>query len=1024
MKKYIQRIKGWVRQSLRLKIIAMAIIPVFIVQFAVGSLMFHAYGRVTTKLVSYRDLRLVNLTAEQVQTFLLEDKQHFTRMINELQEGQGDFDLQLGLGPGEDVESEVGDHQNKTYILNAEGVVVAAMPSQPEVIGEDWANRSYVAQTQETQTSFLSDILIDWPGEEMVIIATYPFVSTEDEWVGMAIEVSPLTATDNSRLYEELSPLLQTGPGNYIYLVDGNGRVIYHTDPRHIGEDFSAHPPVQQVLDGVADAQRIENLAGHDTVTAFAPVPDTSWSVVLEDDWATIARDTRGYQVILILLLSMACVVPAFLVTVGLKKIAHPIEALTVAAQEVANGDFDQTIRVETGDEIETLATQFNAMARQLQESYTHLEQRVRERTAQLTHANKKYRAVSELTSDYIYYLNITETGEFVLDWATEAFPRLTGYALEELSANGGWLGIIHPDDLPAYQARRQKLLATEQAEHWNMPSFTYRIVTKGGETRWLRDYWQPLWDTDQGRVAHILGATEDVTAAKEAEEALRRAAEEAQRAAEAAEAANRAKSVFLANMSHELRTPMNAILGYSQLMTRDPHITGEQREYLETIGRSGEHLLGLINDVLTMSKIEAGRITLQENAFDLHRQLEGLQEMFAMRANAKDLALILDIAPDVPRYIQADEGKLRQVLMNLLSNAVKFTEEGGVTLRVGKLEAEEGETLEAPLLRFEVEDTGSGIAPEEMDALFDAFVQTTTGQRSQEGTGLGLPISRQFTQLMGSELTVKSQVGEGTRFRFDLRVKRVEEDEVEVHDLHPRRRVTGMEPGQVGPHGGPYRLLVVEDNPTNRDLLFKLLAPFGFEMQSAANGREGVALWESWQPDLIWMDMRMPVMDGYEATRRIKARAAATGQAAIIVALTASAFEEDRDAIIAAGCDDFVRKPFRERDIFEILTQHLGIEFIYEDIEPQAGEGEGEDGASASTQGEALTPEELQAAVDELPDEWRAALHQATQQLDADEMRALINQIRPEHAALARTLAQWAKDFEYEKIMELTSTS
>ncbi len=303
---------------------------------------------------------------------------------------------------------------------------------------------------------------------------------------------------------------------------------------------------------------------------------------------------------------------------------------------------------------------------------------------------------------------------------------------------------------------------------------------------------------------------------------------------------------------------------------------------------------------------------------------------------------------------------------------------------------------------------------------LFDAFVQTTTGQRSQEGTGLGLPISRQFIQLMGGELEVDSKVGEGTRFRFALPVEPVTEDEVEVRDLHPRRRVTGIAPGQAASHGGPYRLLVVEDNPTNRDLLFRLLAPFGFEMQSAANGREGVALWESWQPDLVWMDMRMPVMDGYEATRRIKARADATGRAAIVVALTASAFEEDRDAIIAAGCDDFVRKPFRERDIFDTLTKYLGIEFIYEDVEPQAGEGEGEDGAS--DQGEALTPEELQAAVDELPRAWRTALHQATQQLDADEMHALINQIRPEHAALAQTLAQWAKDFEYEQIMEVTA--
>ncbi len=1021
MKSRIHKVRRWLRKSLRLKIIAMAIIPVFCVQVAVGAVTYFAYKKVTTRLVSNRDLRLARLTADQVTMFLLDDTQRFTWMMAELQKNQQEFNFQPGHGAGVEQEDSA---QNRLFILNASGVVVSTMPEQSEVIGQNWSDRSYVVQTVQSQQPVFSDIMMDWSDEARVIIVTYPFIDAQDEWVGMAIEVFPLDTTGQNRVYEELALLMQTGPGNYIYLVDGNGRVIYHTDPQHVGEDFSAYAPVQQVLAKQEDAMRIKNPAGQDMITAFAPIAGTSWGLVIEDDWTAIARDTRGYQVILVLLLGLGGVAPAMVVTFGLKRIVHPIEDLTLAAQEVANGDFNQTITVQTGDEIETLATQFNAMSRQLQESYAHLEQRVRERTAQLTEANERYRAVSELTSDYIYHLDITKTGEFTLDWATEAFPRLTGYAPEDLMTNGGLPGIIHPDDLPAYHARRDQLLATEREDLWDASSFMYRIITKSGETRWLRDYWQPLWDTDQARVTHILGATKDVTAAKEAEDALRRAAEQAQRAAEAAEAANRAKSVFLANMSHELRTPMNAILGYSQLMMRSPHITAEQREHLETIGRSGEHLLGLINDVLTMSKIEAGRITLQENAFDLHRQLEGLREMFAMRATDKDLALILDIAPDVPRYIQADEGKLRQVLMNFLSNAVKFTEEGGVTLRVGcKQPASDEEKSDSSStatrllstiyrLLFEVEDTGPGIAPEEMDVLFDAFVQTASGQKSQEGTGLGLPISRQYITLMGGELSVDSKVGEGSRFRFELPVKPAEADDVEVQGLQPRRRVTGMEPGQVGAHGGPHRILVVEDNPTNRDLLFKLLAPFGFAMQSAANGQEGVALWESWQPDLVWMDMRMSVMDGYEATRQIKARAATMGRAAVVVALTASAFEEDRAAILAAGCDDFVRKPFRERDIFDILTKHLGIRFIYE-----ADAGDAADKTVAAEES-TLSTEAIHAILDTLPAEWTTALNQATQQLDADQMLACVAQIRPEHPRLADTLAQWIKDFEYERIM------
>jgi CheY-like chemotaxis protein len=490
-------------------------------------------------------------------------------------------------------------------------------------------------------------------------------------------------------------------------------------------------------------------------------------------------------------------------------------------------------------------------------------------------------------------------------------------------------------------------------------------------------------------------------------------AADEARRAAETA---NRAKSTFLANMSHELRTPLNAILGYSQLMARDPHITPTQQAHLETIGRSGEHLLGLIDNVLTMSKIEAGRTTLQENAFDLHRQLHGVQEMFQMRADAKGLTLLLDIAPGVPHYVYGDEGKLRQVLMNLFSNAVKFTEEGGVTLRVG-CQRQDSQAADATLnasvpitLSIEVEDTGTGIVPAEMDTLFDPFIQTTSGQQSQEGTGLGLPITRQFVNLMGGELSVNSIVGQGTIFHVQIPVALATADAVAALDLQPQRRVTGIEPDQTAPDGGPFRLLVVEDNTSSRELLIKLLTPFGFEMRSAVNGEEGVEMWQTWQPHLVWMDMRMPVMDGYEATRQIKTRAEATDRPAIVVALTASAFEEDREAILAAGCDDFVSKPFREHDIFDTLYVHLGVRFIYETVTP------------AFDEAAIVSLPELRAAIETLPAAWAADLYQAIATLDINQILELIETVRQQAPDLADTLAQWAHDFDYEKMMTLIS--
>ncbi len=488
-------------------------------------------------------------------------------------------------------------------------------------------------------------------------------------------------------------------------------------------------------------------------------------------------------------------------------------------------------------------------------------------------------------------------------------------------------------------------------------------------------------------------------------------------KAKDAAEAANRAKSIFLANMSHELRTPLNAILGYAQLLARDPQVTPTQQESLATIARSGEHLLGLINDVLTLSKIEAGHATLQESALNLRRQLVGLQEMFQVRAAEKGLTLLLDVAPDVPPYINADESKLRQVLMNLLGNAIKFTAEGGVTLRVGVKKPESASGM-APLhlasdsciLIFEVEDTGPGIAPEELNAIYRPFVQTASGKRSQEGTGLGLPISREFVALMGGELSVNSVVGRGAVFRVQIPVTLADASAVNTLDVQPQIRVTGIEPDQVAPDGGPFRILIVENDPANRSLLYKLLTPFGFAVRCAADGAEGVALWEAWQPHLVWMDIRMPVMDGYEATRRIKALAAVSGLKTVVIALTASAFEEDREAILRAGCDDCIRKPYREREIFDTLQHYLGVHFIYETFIPEA---------------ELETPnhtslKDLSAAVAQLPAVWATDLYRAAVDLNIGQMLALIEAVRSQAPYLSDVLTQWVHNFEYDRLMAL----
>ncbi|MEM8779271.1 MAG: PAS domain S-box protein, partial [Cyanobacteria bacterium P01_G01_bin.49] len=345
-----------------------------------------------------------------------------------------------------------------------------------------------------------------------------------------------------------------------------------------------------------------------------------------------------------------------------------------------------------------------------------------------------------------------------------------------------------------------------------------------------------------------------DITERKQAEEALKKAKE-------TADAANRAKSEFLASMSHELRTPLNAILGFTQVMQRDDYLNEENKQNLNIIGRSGEHLLELINDILEMTKIEAGRTTFNQSSFDLYRLLNNLESMLYLKAEEKNLQLIIEQTPAVPQYIQTDEGKLRQVLINLLGNAIKFTQEGGVILRV------KGDTpknkKKSITLTFEVEDTGPGIAEAEIGQLFEAFGQTEAGKNSHEGTGLGLPISRKFVQLMGGKITVSSVLGRGSLFAFTIKANIVTANSIKINK--PTRRVIGLAPNQP-----QYRILAVDDRLESRILLVKLLSSMGFNVRQASNGQEALDVWEAWEPHLIWMDMRMPIIDGYKATQRI----------------------------------------------------------------------------------------------------------------------------------------------------------
>ena len=559
----------------------------------------------------------------------------------------------------------------------------------------------------------------------------------------------------------------------------------------------------------------------------------------------------------------------------------------------------------------------------------------------------------------------------------------------------------IHPEDRD--RAYEFLLNMARRASDYEQE---HRILLPDGSVKHIHAIGHPVLD-EAGKLVEYIGTAIDVTEHKRAEEELRKhwerledlvkqRTEQLAEAKDRAEAANRAKGTFLANMSHELRTPLNAVLGFSRLLKSGPDVTPRQQEALDIIVRSGEHLLNLINNVLDMAKIESGRVVLEESEVDLHRLLHEMQSLMGVGAVEKGLRFALEHDPDLPRFVAVDAGKLRQVLLNLLGNAIKYTDSGGVKLRA-RLAGIHGS--EKAKVRFEVEDSGPGISQEDCQRIFLPFVQLGGQALAQAGTGLGLAICKQYVELMGGQVGVTSKPGKGSVFYFEIPVRVL--PSVAERDELKNPRILGLAEGQPR-----HRLLIVEDQPENRLLLRRLLEPLGFELREAANGQEAVALFEQWHPDLIWMDIRMPVMDGLEAVRRIRATQA--GAVTKIIALTAHALEEEKEPIMAAGCDDLVRKPIREQELFGALARHLRLKFIYEKAPPQE--------STPKAPGLAVRPEQL----DALPAELLRDLRQAVVELDTARTQALIQQVTERDASLGRALSTLATQLGYKRLLKL----
>jgi PAS domain S-box-containing protein len=514
--------------------------------------------------------------------------------------------------------------------------------------------------------------------------------------------------------------------------------------------------------------------------------------------------------------------------------------------------------------------------------------------------SEERFRMLTEISAHYTYVYRVEPDGRFVCEWIGGDYVGITGYTPEEVDARGGWIVLHHPDDVAVGRERDRCIRS-------GVPSETeFRIRHRNGEWRWLHNIVKPVCDEKSGQVVRFYGATVDITQRKRAEEELRSAKD-------AAEAANRAKSALLANVSHELRTPLHGIIGTLELLTTTGP-TPAQREYLGLARSSADLLLAIISDLLDIAKIEADKMELEAVGFSLRELVRSTLQVLELRIGGKNLELGQSVGDAVPDALIGDPTRLRQVLVNLVDNGIKFTERGQVEVAVSLAERPETTVTDACQLQFAVRDTGIGIAADQQARIFEAFAQADTSMsREYGGTGLGLHIAARLVQLMGGQLTVTSVPGQGSTFRFNVALR------VQASSGATVPRLPVAAPAQ---QPRSLRVLVAEDNDINQRLIRDILQALGHSVDVVASGNDVLVALEDRVFDVIFMDVYMPRLDGLETTARIRQRETAHGGRVPIVGLTAHAVSGYKEICLNAGMDDYVSKPFRIRDITDVLER------------------------------------------------------------------------------------------------------
>ena len=714
---------------------------------------------------------------------------------------------------------------------------------------------------------------------------------------------------------------------------------------------------------------------------------------------------------------ALALVLSLMLAAALASMVSAPLRRISRATKAMAGGDLGVRVPGSRLEELGALAQSFNDMAGRLKTSFDDLVGEVETRTRrerELEESEARLRV-----SDNRLQLAVDAAGLGIWDWDVEqdrlvwddSNYRLYGVRKEQFSgAFDAWSRCLVPEDVARATSDVEAAL---RGDHEYRSDF--RVRRADGAIRTIRGVAQTIRGAD-GRPVRMVGVNRDVTdlitAEREREQLvneLRQHQEhlealvasrttELRAAKEAAESASRAKSAFLANMSHEIRTPMNAILGYAQLLERDQGLGDDQKQKIDIIQSSGRHLLTLINDVLEMSKIEAGRATHTVEPFDLYALLHDVQWMFQELTENKGLELTFE-QEQLPRALSGDAGKVRQVLINLLSNAVKFTTSGRIAVRASSRVA----AGDRHVVVIAVEDTGPGIEPGNLGRIFDAFDQAHSSARTG-GTGLGLAISRNFARLMHGDLAVESTPGKGSVFTFWFEAAAAAIETVQGRIAHPMP--TGLEPNQLAP-----RVLIVDDVPTNRDLLDELLSRLGFSTRTAASAEEAIVVHDDWRPDLVLMDLRMPGMGGLEGIRRLRQ----SGSKATIISVSASGLAETEKEAREAGVDAFVRKPYQEDALLAVIGERLGVRYVYGSPVPRPSGRANRNAAGRSTLSQRLSS---------LPPALIEQLREAAIEGRPKRLESLADQVGQHSEEVSAEIRALARDFQYDSLVSALPSS